>query len=423
MVHYHRTIKMSPNEAEKLCIPQLSLEKGDSVMDVLKEAASIKLNIQKIKKETEKAAHQANKTYLKGKIVVQYQVNMVVFVRISRRYKKKNEPEFSRKGCIVEIGTGYLEYYAKIRWDHTGGAGDDEPPQSVSRKWYHFYDLRPYEFGHDNDLRNHMDPGEPEDLTKEEKLEIEIENTEEPDEEVEEVTLSEGDGELSLVQTRPEPAQPVMVQPAVYVANVVSEPAQDTTTTTAGPTPSTTRGTYKPPTLWSLQEVCSWLESVNLNVFQENVIVGEVLTELMEEDIKELIPAIGLRKMFLKYWRQLMQTLASQNIRDLEQLSHIPENSAIYHNNSTIICDSITTLNQNVPTLPSTAEDISLASSRSIADVTAQYDAQATLCKETNLASSNKTTPVRSRASKKGTIKRKAAKGVHELENAPKRRK
>lgn len=80
MVHYHRTIKMSPNEAEKLCIPQLSLEKGDSVMDVLKEAASIKLNIQKIKKETEKAAHQANKTYLKGKIVVQYQVNRLMAV-------------------------------------------------------------------------------------------------------------------------------------------------------------------------------------------------------------------------------------------------------------------------------------------------------------------------------------------------------
>lgn len=141
---FHSTIGMMPNEAEQKCIPTLSIANGDPLHAVMNEAAQCRLQINVIKEKTQKAAIRANRQHMKGKKIMQLEVGSMVVVRITRRYKKKNEPEFSRKGRIVEIGTGLLEYYAKIRWDHTGGE-NQEGPNTISSRWYHFQDLRPYE--------------------------------------------------------------------------------------------------------------------------------------------------------------------------------------------------------------------------------------------------------------------------------------
>lgn len=140
---YHSTIKCSPNEAEHRCTSVLSLGKNP-IKEVLDEAARIKYNIEQIKKLTVKAAEAANKQHMKGKKVMNLEMESVVVVRLARIHRKKNEPEFSRKGKIAQIGTGFNQYYAKIRWDHTGGI-QGEQPNTISGRWYHFQDLRPYE--------------------------------------------------------------------------------------------------------------------------------------------------------------------------------------------------------------------------------------------------------------------------------------
>lgn len=147
----------------------------------------------------------------------------------------------------------------------------------------------------------------------------------------------------------------------------ICTPAIDTTTEKMSASASNVID--KTPVSWSKVEVGYWLESINLiqilgnnffliliyilDTFLTNEISGEVLIQLTEDEIKELIPKLGFRKIFTKHWKELvLQSNTQLDVgNDVEfNLEESSTNSIEIINN-----ENTTTIIQTMPTYDSSS--------------------------------------------------------------------
>ncbi|KAL0490786.1 thrB, partial [Acrasis kona] len=188
----------------------------------------------------------------------------------------------------------------------------DEQPNTVSNHWYHFQDIRPYEFGHDNTLSRYDAPGElhTEDDDQDDYEHFAedtwVEDTDAAEPQPVDIPVEEVVGniaEISILDTDEDARS----------ANIVQEsPVAETHVNTIKTVDTVdVNNTLKPITEYSLEEVSLWLASVGLSAIAEtlwkNDVDGYVLSKLTMEDLAELGLSLGQKRKLVEKIKDAQQ--------------------------------------------------------------------------------------------------------------------